>query len=220
MQLTLIAATVLVGIGVLGLIYVLKANKSRPGTSIDPTDESRLALSAPMSRGASEDLQPPLTTSQSERSTADRMLISDARRLRDDRRSTRLERAELKAACLAILDAAAVEHAAGHGKMVARYILRSQNDERIELMFEKDEKSRAHLWLAKDYARGLLNGGLEVRSYPAAGLYQAPKPGGTAAYGRHSGLKTMRDLANADLERFTVGTVGEAEVILDYLKRL
>src|SRR5690606_25005406 len=61
-------------------------------------------------------------------------------------KDTLMIRKELKLACLALLDDAAVEHPSGHqGKSAARYILRSENDDRIELMFEKGENSRANL---------------------------------------------------------------------------
>jgi hypothetical protein len=57
-----------------------------------------------------------------------------------------MTRNTLKAACLSLLDTAAAEHPAGHqGKLAARYVLRSRSDERIGLMFEKSEKTKALL---------------------------------------------------------------------------
>jgi predicted helicase len=54
-------------------------------------------------------------------------------------------RAALKSAVLAILDQVALEHPVGHqGKLAARYVLRSQNGERIELMFENARTSGEH----------------------------------------------------------------------------
>lgn len=137
-----------------------------------------------------------------------------SRRTRSDIRTEAQGRAELKAACLALLDTVAMEHPAGHGKLAARYILRSQNDDRIELMFERDAKSRANLWLARDRAGDLLNTGIEFRAYPASDLYQATEPGGKTSYGRHAALRSMRDLANADLVRFTIERAEQMEALL------
>ncbi|MDZ7909061.1 MAG: hypothetical protein U5N10_13100 [Gemmobacter sp.] len=129
-----------------------------------------------------------------------------------------LGRDELKSRCLALLDAAAMEHPAGHGKLFARYVLRTQDDDRIEMMFEKGEKSRANLWLTCDHAVPLVAMGVEFRDYPASALYQPTEPGGKPVYGRHSALKSMRDLANADLVRFTIDRVDQMEMILTRLK--
>lgn len=133
---------------------------------------------------------------------------------RIDTRSELLGRDELKSRCLALLDAAAMEHPAGHGKLFARYVLRTQDGDRIEMMFEKGEKSRANLWLACDHAVQLVTMGVEFRDYPGSALYQPTEPGGKPAYGRHSALKSMRDLANADLVRFTIDRVDQMEMIL------
>lgn len=129
----------------------------------------------------------------------------------------RQDRGELKAACIEALDAAAVEHPAGHGKQFARYILRSAAGERIELMFEKGEKSAANLWLANRHLGDLTAAGIEYRIYPAAALYQTEDGEGQKAYGRHSALKSMRGLANADLVRFTIATTKQMEAILTKL---
>ncbi len=219
MQPALIVAAVLIFTGLVGLIYVLRANRGEPGLAVSPAGETQRVSSALISVEAPEDQRPRARIPLGVPSTADPARMNNTRRIRRSKRSEMLERAELKAACLAILDVAAVEHPAGHAKIVARYILRSQNDERIEMMFERDDKSRANLWLAKDHTIGLLNGDIEVRSYPAADLYQVSEPGGKIAYGRHAGLKVMRDLANVDIERFTITSVGEIEVIIDHLKK-
>lgn len=120
----------------------------------------------------------------------------------------------LKSGCLALLDAAAVEHPAGHGKLFARYVLRSQDGDRIELMFEKGERSRSNLWLSASHAARLGRMAIESRDFPASALYQPAEPGGKPVYGRHAALKSMRDLANADLVRLTIGRVDQMEVIL------
>ena len=125
---------------------------------------------------------------------------------------------ELKAACLALLDKAAVKHPAGHqGKLAARYVLRAGSDERIGLMFEKSEKTKAYLWIEKRFADGLVSRDIDHRCYPANELYKAAKDGEKPAYGRHAGLKAMRDLANADLVRFEIVRLEQLETILSSL---
>jgi hypothetical protein len=141
-------------------------------------------------------------------------------RTRVDIQAEKLAREEIKAACLALLDAVAIEHPAGHSKHIARYILRSQSGERIEMMFEKGEKSRSNLWLAGIHTEGLMDGSIEVRAYPASDLYRAAEPGESPTYGRHAGLKVMRDLANADLVRFTVTRTAELERIIKRVSAL
>ncbi len=60
-------------------------------------------------------------------------------------------RDDLKRACLAALDAVALEHPAGHqGKLAARYVLHTRRSEAIELMFEKGPKTPAHLWMGRE----------------------------------------------------------------------
>ena len=123
----------------------------------------------------------------------------------------------LKAACLALLDAAAVEHPSGHqGKLAARYLLRTGSGDRIALMFEKAPKTAANLWLPLTHARFLEGIDAPSRVYPASALYQEKEPG-PRGYGRHSGLKSMRDLANIDLIRFTIERVTQMEAILERL---
>lgn len=134
-------------------------------------------------------------------------------------KDTLMSRKELKLACLALLDDAAVEHPSGHqGKSAARYILRSENDDRIDLMFEKGEKSRANLWVAKAFARDLMKLGIACKEYPASDLNREVEPGKPRRYGRHAALKVMRDLAHADLVRFTVEHVSQMKLLIAGLK--
>lgn len=129
------------------------------------------------------------------------------------------DRRELKAACLVLLDKDALPHPAGHGKGFARYILRTQEGERVELMFEKGEKGLANLWLNRVHADELLNTNLECRHYPAAAIYDAGNTGKKLTDGRHASLKLMRDLANADLVRFTLTSLSQMRMILDHLAK-
>ncbi|MDO9637290.1 MAG: hypothetical protein Q7J44_01970 [Pseudotabrizicola sp.] len=110
-----------------------------------------------------------------------------------------------------------MEHPAGHTGSVGRYVIRSKNGGRIEILFDTYGKGRAKLWIAQQYAGPLLNAGIEVHAYPASHIYKTTDEGTRLSYGRHSALKSMRDLANADLVRFTIIRVDQLEVILDQL---
>lgn len=125
------------------------------------------------------------------------------------------QRAELKRTMLRLLDARAVEHPAGHqGKLAARYVLHRADGEAIEIMFEKHPASPANLWLAEREGAPLLALGIDHRRSPATDLLVPGAEDGSVRYGRHSGLRPMRQLAYADLICFTVGTAGELEALL------
>lgn len=129
-----------------------------------------------------------------------------------------MTRQELKAACLAMLDQNAVEHPAGHqGKLAARYVFRSKVGERIGLMFEKSDKTKPLLWVEHRFTRDLVGNDIELKVYPASSLYLAVEPGGKQPYGRHAALKGMRDLAHADLVRFSIDRVEQLRTILTHL---
>lgn len=132
--------------------------------------------------------------------------------------SAPMDRAEFKRACLNLLDEVAIEHPAGHqGAYAARYILRSEAGLPIALMFEKGLRTPAHLWVATRHLPFQLPEGVKAREYPAAALYR-PADDGEKAYGRHAGLKAMRELANIDLVRLTVETVGQLTALVQGLK--
>lgn len=61
---------------------------------------------------------------------------------------------------------------------------------------------------------------IKFRVYSAADLYKPTESDGKPAYGRHTALKAMRDLANADLVRFTIDRVEQMQVILAKLAAL
>jgi hypothetical protein len=127
-------------------------------------------------------------------------------------------REELKAACLELLDRTAVEHPAGHqGKLAARYVLLSASSERIGMMFEKSPKTRPQLWVELQFAKSLLDADIKFRVYLASSLYRPAEEEGKTSYGRHAALKSMRDLANADLVRFSIDQISQLEIILDRL---
>lgn len=81
-------------------------------------------------------------------------------------------------------------------------------------MFEKASTAPANLWVRADHVRRLGNPGCEFRDYPAAELYVEKDKKGEPIYGRHTGLKTMRDLAHADLMRLTIEEPGQLHAIL------
>ena len=125
-------------------------------------------------------------------------------------------RANLKAACVALLNERATEHPARHqSKYVARYILASASGARIAMMFEKGDRTPAHLWMELRFARALSTAEAAVRVYPASALYLGDQQGREPAYGRHAGLKPMRELAQADLARLTVESVAQLAMVLD-----
>lgn len=124
-------------------------------------------------------------------------------------------RTVLKLGCLARLEAVAQEHPAGHqGKLAARYVMRSKSGDRIGMMFEKHSTTGAYLWMEHRFARTLFDLGIAWRSYPAYELYRSDEPDAKPRYGRHAALKAMRDLANADLVRFEIGTVDQMDLLL------
>lgn len=130
----------------------------------------------------------------------------------------KMSRNELRAMCIAVLESNAIEHPAGHqGTLAARYVLRCASGERIGLMFEKGTKAQPHLWVERRFADKLPDAGIAWKEYPALALYQPNATGGKISYGRHAALKSMRDLANADLVRFTPDSVGQMQMIVDHL---
>lgn len=92
-------------------------------------------------------------------------------------------RAELKAACLKLLNEVAIEHPSGHqGKYAARYVLRNNVGDRIGLMFEKADHTKPYLWVEYARVRDLLNDEMEFRTYFASELYRANEEGQKASY--------------------------------------
>lgn len=125
------------------------------------------------------------------------------------------DRDDLKRACLASLDAAALEHPARHqGKLAARYVLNTQRGEAIELMFEKGPKTPANLWMLREAGQSIIDARIRYRLSPATDTYTTVDAKGRPRYGRHSALKPMRQLANADLICFTIERPGEMDMLL------
>ncbi len=130
-----------------------------------------------------------------------------------------MTREDLRKACLAVLDERSMEHPAGHqGKLAARYLLRCSNGDAAELMFEKGPTSAPNLWVAERRVADLLKSPeLQFRHAPASALFVSSGKDGKARYGRHSALKSMKELAFEDLVCFRITTLGELDRILDHV---
>lgn len=131
-----------------------------------------------------------------------------------------MTREELRQACLERLDSCALEHPCGHqGKLAARYVLRTSGQgETIELMFEKGPKSPPNLWVAEQLVIGLLaDPTFEFRHAPAAALFMVKGKDGQPQYGRHAGLKPMKQLSHIDLVCFRINTIGQLDRILNHI---
>jgi hypothetical protein len=132
-----------------------------------------------------------------------------------------ISRAALKSACLRQLESRATAHPAGHqGKLAARFVLRSASGEGIELMFEKGPRAPANLWILSAFAENVTDLGISSRHSSAAMLYQQKDAAGKLQYGRHSALKSMHQLANADLVCFTIEHETEIERMLTDLTQI
>ncbi len=134
---------------------------------------------------------------------------------------TTIVRDVLKATILNRLADVATEHPADHqGKLAARFILRSQTREGIELMFEKGPTSAPNLWMHRRYAEPMLESGIDHRESLARNLYALANEKGKKIYGRHTGLLPMRQLADADLVCFKLKALSELEMIIRSLQAL
>jgi hypothetical protein len=113
---------------------------------------------------------------------------------------TTMSRDTLKVAVVQRLAQVAVEHPAGHqGKLAARFILRTTDGERIELMFEKGPASPANLWVCERFVRNLDTTTMSQRLSPGGALYKMVTDDGKKIYGRHAALRSMPQLCDADL---------------------
>lgn len=111
-------------------------------------------------------------------------------------------------------------HPAGHQtKLAARYVLVCKNGERIALMFDKGPASPANLWMLAANAARIEHIGLLRCDYPATDLYIRTDESGEPLYGRHSALRPMRELANADLVRFEIERISQLQSIITYFSR-
>lgn len=121
---------------------------------------------------------------------------------------------QLKKAILEVLDAQGREHPSGHqASKAGRYVLTAPGGVPIEVMFEKDEATGVNIWCPAKIASLLPDLNPEIS--PKAELWVKRNKKGELIYGRHSGLRAMPQLADADLAKFQVRTLGEAKRIVD-----
>lgn len=127
----------------------------------------------------------------------------------------------LKNAIVLQLDREGEEHSKGRqDKFANRYTMRSSEGALVELMFEKGEKSPANLWVKQCFVLELLEGDIPFTLSPASKLNQKVGRSGEVLYGRHSALKHMMQLGNADLVCFALRSMEDLKQILLVLKRV
>lgn len=134
---------------------------------------------------------------------------------------TTMSRDMLKTTIVERLNEVALEHPAGHqGKLAARFLLRSQSGEGIELMFEKGPASPPNLWMHLKFAAALMTGAIAHKESPARTLYVVTNKKGKKIYGRHAALLAMHQLTDADLVCFNLKSLTDLEVIVQLLRDL
>ena len=126
-----------------------------------------------------------------------------------------MSRDTLKSAVVKRLAEVAVEHPAGHqDKLAARFLLRTPDGERVELMFEKGPATPANLWVCERFVRNLDSTMVSQRLSPASVLYKSKEADGKKIYGRHAGLRPMPQLSDADLVCFQLEDMDDLEKVL------
>ncbi len=129
------------------------------------------------------------------------------------------DRAFLKKAILALLDAVAQEQSPGHQESKAgRYVLISKDGAEVEIMFEKNDNAPPNLWCLERAAGTALIAAQAPRRSPAVDLRTKRGKDGELLYGRHSALEKMRQLGDADLVCFTPDSLAQVGQIIDRLR--
>lgn len=217
MEYILISFPALLVVWCVGIALFSRAKLKQPRSLVQPGEIERLRANRFISQRAFQNLQQNRVrraSAAAKVAAAPQVAHIDDSEIQADAQTAMHSGHELTVACLSLLDAVAIEHPAAHTKLAARYILRSKDDDRIELMFEMNGSGWPKLWLTHAHARQLTDLGIKFRSYPASALYQSSESGGKLSYGRHAALKSMRDLANADLVRFTIDRPVQLQAIL------
>jgi hypothetical protein len=133
---------------------------------------------------------------------------------------TNISRVNLKRAILSRLDAVAEPHRLGHQDDYAnRYVMRSDHDARVELMFEKGSKTEPYLWVLAKQVTSISNEEVPSEFYSKEDIYKIPAKNGGMQYGRHSALEKMTLLGRDDLVRFTLRSLQDLNHILLVLKQ-
>ena len=122
----------------------------------------------------------------------------------------------LKAACSLELDRRSRPHPAGSINKAYRCLLDTSAGE-VSVMFERNAGVPAHLWLLSRVASTLSLPADRTKAYPAAALWTKRNSDGKPLYGRHSNLRAMPELKDADLTRITLETLQELRDVLSGL---
>ena len=129
-----------------------------------------------------------------------------------------LGRAAFKRAIFVLLQEVAREHPLGHqDSKAARFVLTSRDGTDLEIMFEKKEDDPPNIWFLEKAADASLTASVSNEQSPASSLWRKLGKDGKPSYGRHSVLKTMRQLADADLVCFKPETFEQVGQIIDRL---
>lgn len=124
-----------------------------------------------------------------------------------------MNREELKKAALELFDKIADEHPKGHQKVKMNYYI-VRNSE-LCFAFEKNLASPANIW-CKLGVENEVKGIAWVPSC-AKNLCQKKNKKGKEVYGRHSGLKKVDELRDADLIKYIPKTLGEVQKVVEGL---
>lgn len=124
-------------------------------------------------------------------------------------------RAKLKKELLALFDTFAVEHPSRHQKkLLNRYVVKGH---RLCFAFEKFISTPANIWCpikVKDFVSGVKN-----KESPSSELWKCYNAKGELMYGRHGGLKKMKELRDADLIVFSPETSEEGKRVVEGIKK-
>lgn len=126
------------------------------------------------------------------------------------------DRKALKSACVLELEKRARPHPAGNNKDSLRCFLVTPGGS-VAVMFEQNLEARPHLWLPTRVTAGLRLPAGRTKPYPASALWTNRNKKGERLYGRHSNLRQMPELRDADLTRVTLISVHELRDILSDL---
>jgi hypothetical protein len=130
-------------------------------------------------------------------------------------------RALVKRALVALLDELADEHPAGHQPgYAARYVLTTDDGTQLEIMIEKGERSPPNVWMLRKAGAGLQRSGISAKTSPKSKLGTKIASNGKPAYGRHTGLRPMDQLAGEDLVYFVPENLTQVGSIIDHLLRV
>lgn len=116
---------------------------------------------------------------------------------------------------LNLFDTFAVEHPSRHQKkLLNRYVVKGHE---LCFAFEKNLSTQVNIWCpikVKDFVSGIKN-----KESLSSELWKFNPVKGKIEYGRHSGLKAMKELRDADLIVFSPETSEEGERVVEAIKK-